>query len=181
MKCLRTYEEEGDQFGIASAHQMLGSIELHLANIDEARTLAEQSLAEFEDLGDPSGAGDALETLARVRLHGKDVSAARVLFLEAFRRFSGLSARDRIAGVLEGLAATESAAGRFQTAAMLLAKAHTVRQDSGTPIPLFRLPAVETCVETARSALGEAAFEEASQLGAFQELDRLMAFISPDA
>ncbi|MCW2931886.1 MAG: gvpC [Actinomycetia bacterium] len=63
-KARAVYEEEGDQVGLATTLQRLGSIAREEGRYDDARRLHEESLAIWEDLADPAGIAASQDYLA---------------------------------------------------------------------------------------------------------------------
>jgi DNA-binding CsgD family transcriptional regulator len=63
-KARAVYEEEGDQVGLATTLQRLGSIAREEGRYAEARMLHEESLAIWEDLADPAGVAASQDYLA---------------------------------------------------------------------------------------------------------------------
>ncbi len=63
-KARAVYAEEGDQVGLATTLQRLGSIAREEGRYADARTLHEESLAIWEDLADPAGVAASQDYLA---------------------------------------------------------------------------------------------------------------------
>jgi predicted ATPase/DNA-binding CsgD family transcriptional regulator len=87
-KARAVYEEEGDQVGLATTLQRLGSIAREEGRYADARMLHEESLAIWEDLADPAGVAASRDYLAftawlageaerAVELSGKAVAGFR--------------------------------------------------------------------------------------------------------
>jgi predicted ATPase/DNA-binding CsgD family transcriptional regulator len=87
-KARAVYEEEGDQVGLATTLQRLGSIAREEGRYADARMLHEESLAIWEDLADPAGVAASQDYLAftawlageadrAVELSGKAVAGFR--------------------------------------------------------------------------------------------------------
>jgi predicted ATPase/DNA-binding CsgD family transcriptional regulator len=87
-KARAVYAEEGDQVGLATTLQRLGSIAREEGRYADARTLHEESLAIWEDLADPAGVAASQDYLAftawlageadrAVELSGKAVTGFR--------------------------------------------------------------------------------------------------------
>jgi len=83
---------EGDPAGVASAQWALGSFQVAVGKVDEARAVLQAAVSEFSRLGDAEGIGWAEHDLGWVDVAGGDLSGAR----RHFERAADLATRRQL-------------------------------------------------------------------------------------
>jgi len=150
-----------DTQGIAGTLTSLGRVAIRQGDYARAISLLEESLALKDTMGDKHGRVTALSLLGWVTfLHG-DIARATPLLQESLRLGWEIGARDRMAEVLESLAAVSAATGRPRQAAQLGGAAEALRTELGLPLSLDQQRSHDQMVQAARVALGEDGFAAA--------------------
>ena len=157
----------------------LGAVARYRGDRDRATALLNESLELSRSIGFREGAAWCEEQLGLVALAGGAVSQARVRLRASYATHRRLRDRWRMASVLEDLAAAELQTAADQPAAdgqaarelggtraaYLLGVAQSMREAIGTVLAPCERREHEQTVAAARTALGEAAFEAARELG----------------
>jgi len=142
----------------------LGMVAMSMGDLSQAQAFLEEALAIHQASGGALGVAVAESCLGSIVLARGDDAAAKALFMNAFGHFAGLRDWANIARILEGLAvATVNGAANRST--RLLGAAAAMRERVGRPRARAELPTYEQAVETARAALGRAAFAATWDVG----------------
>jgi tetratricopeptide (TPR) repeat protein len=164
-RSLALWRDLGDERGLAVSTTNVGCLALMEGDLERAVVLSREARVLYERTGQRElmlhpmlnlGAAellqgrhaDALATLREALAHGLEVG-----YLES------------VPYVLEGLAAVHAAIGEAERAASLLGTAAAVAEESGVALEPFEQELHDRTVETARSALGDAAFAAAVAAG----------------
>jgi predicted ATPase/DNA-binding SARP family transcriptional activator len=130
-EALALYRLLEDDWGVASASQMLGSIARERGEYARSEALHEESLALYQKLGDEAGEARSLNYLAYVAwLQGKH-ERARELCAETLARFRGLGDNEVIAWALISQGAAALYAGDPRRARELLGDSRALSQEVG--------------------------------------------------
>ena len=85
--CLQTRQAQGDRHGLATSHVNIGSIELRLGNLEQARLHILESISIDHELGILHGVAGSLETYAEYALKAGELAmAVRTLAVAASLR-----------------------------------------------------------------------------------------------
>jgi predicted ATPase/class 3 adenylate cyclase len=164
--------ELGDDSMIARLYWYRGVAELEYGDAATGLWWAERSLEVYESAGDRHGIawarfsiGDAQCRLGRWEL-AREFLQPVVTFAYEAEEWKPL------ANSLDHLAAAAAATGEASTAARLHGAADALWTSMSVPLVLaYRPPHLEDAMDTARSALGDEAFERDTQLGAAMSLN----------
>jgi predicted ATPase/DNA-binding CsgD family transcriptional regulator len=99
-KARAVYEEEGDQVGLATTLQRLGSIAREEGRYADARMLHEESLAIWQDLADPAGVAASQDYLAFTAWLAGEAERAVDLSRQAVASFRAAGLRQETAAAL---------------------------------------------------------------------------------
>jgi hypothetical protein len=119
----------------------------------------------------------ALSLLGWLAFRQGDRPRATVVLGEALGLGWEIGARDRLAEILESLAAVAAAEGRPHDAVRLGAAAAAQREELGLPLSLDQQASHEQLVQAARAALGEAAFAAGWAEGEAQPVGDVVAAV----
>lgn len=167
----------GDARGLAGTLTSLGRVAIQQGEYTHAIELLEEGLALKDALGDRHGRVTALAHLGWATFLLGDGERARVLLHESLRLGREIGARDRMAEVLESLAAVMAADGQLRDAAWIGGAAHALRAELGHPLPPQGRFKHEEMEAAARAALGEHGFATAWSAGQAQDLDEVIVLI----
>ena len=174
-ECLTLSREMRYKDGIAYALDLLGQFELYQGDAATAYELLEESLRLFKDeVNDPLGLTEALFHLARVSNLQKDYEGAYVLYKESYAIASEMDNKLLIASCLEGLASLAVAQGEPTKSAHLWGAAESLREAIEAPIPAIEREDNEHSIATARTHLGEQAFDAAWAEGRTMTLEQVL-------
>jgi predicted ATPase/class 3 adenylate cyclase len=145
-------------------------------NLDRARAIFQESLALFRELGQKWGSAFAVSNLAVVAWDQRDYAQAASLFKESLVLRHELRDKQGIATCLVGLAGVAAADGNMQRAAGLFAGAQALRETINIPLPPFIRDRYGQLHAETETALGHAAFEQASAQGRAMPLEQVVAY-----
>lgn len=137
-----------------------------------SRQLCEESLGLFRELKEWMGIASASNTLANALLRTGEVDRAKALFDESLLIKWRMIEPELIAWDLEGLAQVAAHKGEPVKAARLIAAASGIRSENRVPLMQAAAQRVQTAMDWARSALGEAQFASAWAEGRRMNLDQ---------
>ena len=159
--------ELSEQAGLEPFAQKLnlGVLALDEGEVEEARSLFEDVLAYHRRTENVSGIGFALINLGVVHHVVGDHEASLRAFQEAHDRFEEVGFRVQVARAVQGLAAYEASAGRYEEAARLLGKARGELDDVGSTETEFAAEIVAWTKQQVREGIGDEAFEAAYAAG----------------
>jgi DNA-binding CsgD family transcriptional regulator/tetratricopeptide (TPR) repeat protein len=119
-KAQSLYEEEGDQVGLATTLQRLGSVAREEGRYDDARRLHEESLAIWNALGDAAGVAASQDYLGFAAWLAGDAARAVELCGRAVASFRAAGRRQETAAAMINLGVATHLSGDDDRAAALL-------------------------------------------------------------
>jgi predicted ATPase/DNA-binding SARP family transcriptional activator/DNA-binding CsgD family transcriptional regulator len=128
---LTLYRDLGDDLGIASALQTLGSIARERGRYAEAVAFHEESLALQRGLGNEEGVARALDGLGFAAWLQEDLDRAWTLCTEALTLYRGLEDAEGIAWSLVNLGAVAQHQGDHERATQLLEESLALSREAG--------------------------------------------------
>lgn len=137
----------------------LGVVALDMGEYETALALFEEVLASHRRNERPGGIGFALLNLGLVRYELGEHEASRRDFEEARDCFEAIGFRSHVAYALQGLAAAEANASRFESAARLLGEARRELDDVGSSEGGFAEDLIASLKEQLAMELGVEVFE----------------------
>jgi len=137
----------------------LGIAMLAHGDPDQATALLDESLALFRDVGDGSNIAIGLMYSALAALIRGDHQRVQALGEESLKLLRKAEDRQHIADCLEIMAGGAAARGRAQRAARLWGAAEALREEIGVPLQPEDHEFLDPYLATARSSLGEAAWQ----------------------
>jgi predicted ATPase/class 3 adenylate cyclase len=181
LRSLEICERLGAEAGVSYAHMFLGFLAIMRRELDEARMHFESYLKASWVRSNPIISGVMGGFLGYVHLLlGDKIDAQRMLnqsFESALEYSHQTSEFSDSHFILEGKARLELMDGRAQRAAQLFGAAWTQREkDDYPPLTEFERPDYEAAIASARSALGDAAFDEAFAKGRAMTIEQILAF-----
>ncbi|MGH9104906.1 MAG: BTAD domain-containing putative transcriptional regulator [Acidimicrobiales bacterium] len=169
---LEQFQQLGDAEGTAWSLLSLGVVSLYEGDLERAEQLLARSRQISEEIGFKEGQAWCLNQQGALAVRRHD-PGARELLLASAELHRELGDQWRLASVLEALARAVLESDPRRTA-MLLGAAGAARERIGTPLPPCERPEHTEALETARAALGDAAWERAWTEGASVAIDDLM-------
>jgi predicted ATPase/class 3 adenylate cyclase len=157
--------ELGEKGGIALSLNNLGTLAWQRGDYTGAGALLEESLALRRELGDRKGIANSLGNLGGMACEQGDYTGAGALYEESLALRRELGDKQGIAVSLAGLGVVAVGMGEVERGAKLLGVVEGLLESLGAVLNREdRLP-YERAVASARSLLGEEAFERAWQEG----------------
>jgi tetratricopeptide (TPR) repeat protein len=144
-----------DQRNIAGCLGNLGLCALMRGDLERARSLFEDSLAQFRILDDAYSIALSVENLGVVALYEGDLDESTRLLKESIRRMGEIDSSGGTSLVLEPLAADAVRRGSVSRAAVLLAAAEILREESGVALDAIESILHEETLETLRKNMDE--------------------------
>jgi non-specific serine/threonine protein kinase len=141
--------------------------------------LFEEGLAATRRLDIPVTINVALYNLARLAIIRADYRAASRLLEEGVRLSGRTKDRANLAHFLEAMSAVAASRGEAERSAVLIGMAEGSLEEAGAPVYSFYAtdPSAQArVVDEARTALGDAAFEQARERGRDMNLDEAVAY-----
>jgi len=135
----------------------------------------ERSLVLFEEVGDSLGVAYARFGLGRVASLENNQARSAEQFGEALALRREFGDRRGIVECVEAIAGVALVMGEIVQAAKLFSATSAARFALGVPIPPVYRPALDAQVESLRSALGQAAFALAWDVGEVMTIDHAAA------
>jgi predicted ATPase len=126
-------QNSGDDWAVATGLINRLAIATETGDWPRARTLSEEALIKAEEVGDDEGIAIALWSLGFLEFREGRLDDARRWFGESLRLCVSLHATRRVADCFLALAAVAGESGDGMRAARLLAKAETLRAETGSP------------------------------------------------
>ena len=175
-QCLALNREMRYKDGIAYALDLLGQFDLYQRDDATAYARIGESLRLFKDeVNERLGLTQALFHMARVSSLQKDYARAYALYKESYAIASEMDNKLLIASCLEGLASLAVAQGEPTKSAHLWGAAESLREAIEAPIPAIEREDNEHSIATARTHLGEQAFDAAWSEGRTMTLEQVLA------
>ncbi len=128
---------------------------------EQATALLEESLALFQEIGDSSNIAIGLMHSALAALTQGDHERVKALSEESLKLLQKAEDRQHIPDCLEIMAGGAAAQGRAQRAARLWGAAEAMREDIGVPLQPEDRKLLDPYLATARSSVGEGAWQAA--------------------
>ncbi|WP_328853618.1 winged helix-turn-helix domain-containing protein [Micromonospora globbae] len=160
---------------VAAAHLGLGEIARRRGDLEDARRLCEQALAECPTgwFGAEMVRLGALVTLGHVHAAAGEPAAARALFVEVLGATASIWDLPTLAAAVEGLVGPVLRRGEAERAALLLGAVAAVQRD-GAPDAASQAPAHAAT----RERLGAARFDRQFHRGAALDRDEALALLT---
>jgi len=165
-----------DTLGTAISFGGLGLLAYERGDVQQATARYQEALTLYRELGDRYGIAWSLHYLG-LAVHAQgDRERATALFQESLTLRREIDDAEGLAGSLEALAAVTAARGQLARGARLLAAAGTVRQTTGTPVPLTERAGHERTLSRVCDGLGAEAFAAAWAEGQAMSLPDAVAY-----
>jgi predicted ATPase len=163
--------ELGDSRMIAHSLANLGEVVHYQGDMNRAEAYYQEALTLLRELDEKRGTAFALFQLGKVALSRNDCDRATSLFLESLALRRQLGEKSAVLESVEGLARVAAVTGAAALAVRVFAATETHRQELGLPIPTSYAKEHEQFIATARAALDETTFKDASSRGTELTLD----------
>jgi non-specific serine/threonine protein kinase len=134
-------------------------------------SLFEESLTLARDGGDSFLISQVLSATGRAECRNGNLESAEASFVESLTIAGDLTDPDPAAQALEGFAELAFATHAPKRAATILGAAARLREETGIPIPMYEEREHKRVAAAARTALGDAAFDQAWREGSAMELE----------
>ena len=158
---LAVSREVGYKRNIGLSILFLGMVALLQGDVADARSLLEESLVLFKEVGERGRIAEVFASQGFLSFSQGDYTAARALLEESLKIASQLDHRWDTAQNLEVLAAVVAAQGEPVRAVRFMSAAQALREAIGTPLPSLSQVLHEFTIASARTQLGEQAFDAA--------------------
>ncbi len=155
----------GDEEGAGLSLGGLGQLASARGDLAGALDLYRQSLAAFEAIGDRAEEARILSEMAWTYLRNEDPSLARRYFFDSVQAYTDLASVRGVGLSLIGLAATETVAGRPETAVQISAAAEIYAQHEGIVNVYSDETPGREFVDQARAALSAEDVAQATEVG----------------
>jgi tetratricopeptide (TPR) repeat protein len=139
----------------------LGTALLNLGDLTRARAVLDESLVVARSYEDRWSSAMSLMLLGHVNLADAQISQARAVLTEAGSLFQEIGNMVYLPWCLEGVAGLAAAEGDYERAAELAGARDALREQIGVFLPPVYPAGYTRTLETARAALGPAAFDAA--------------------
>jgi tetratricopeptide (TPR) repeat protein len=149
----------GDVRGIAVALSNLGFTTLSRGNSQRATALFEEALSKNREVGDARGVAASLLNLGLAALTRPDDDRAEGLLRESLKTLPEAEDEQTMVECLEAMAGAAGARGQARRAVRLWGAGQALREGIGAPLPSDERAILEPHVATARTQLGEKAWE----------------------
>jgi len=159
---------------LAVALNLLGIVEQLRGNVDTARVHYEESLSVGREIADQNVIGTALVNLGEIAQLQGEVEEARNWFRQSLAVWSELGQDLATVYCLEVLAGLDAAAGRGVPATLLFSAAARLREEQEIPVEAYNLDRYEHDLALARSAAGNADFDELWSQGRKMKLEEVV-------
>ena len=151
---------------------------------EEAVAAFEEGLEQARQRGDRLGTYNALYNLAQLAMGRGDHGLARRMFEEGVALSEQMRDQANLAHFLGGLAVVIGMDGKARRSATLSGAAEGLLEEAGAPVYNYYVPDPslrERALVTARTLLGEDAFEEVQERGRGMDFEQAVAFALSDA
>lgn len=165
------------KWGIANSLNNLGELALLQQAYEEARSYLEEAVAAQREIGDKWSLGNALVTMGNALRALGDYPAAYPLYQESLQINRELGDRRMLAYLFENLGQLFALQNDATRALHLVSAAATLRETMGTPLSPGEKNELDSVLEPARQALGDAAastWEEGRMMTLEQTLDEAL-------
>jgi predicted ATPase/class 3 adenylate cyclase len=165
------YEAIGDRKGLLNVREALAFILIHSGEFAEARAVEEENLAAFRASGEALRTESALTLLTILNLKDRKLGAAGESLGETIAMVRAAGDMQRLSSLLTIGAALAIAADDPRRAALLCGAADAIREPLGAVATPMQLIGLDDPAPSARSALGDDAFEAAYADGRALDID----------
>lgn len=153
---LPIFREFGTQWAVGFALINLGLADYLEGNLTEARTTIENALTLFRTVQNDGALAEGQIALGVVSQAQGDLTAAFKAQIGALQMALQIGPRLVVAMALDGLAATLTRLGQFETAVQCLAVSSTLRDEMNTPVRPVDQPSLNQAIDKLQSTLGDA-------------------------
>jgi predicted ATPase len=174
-ECLGIWRELRHDWGTANCLNALGGVAYDESDYATAHARYEESLRIRRTLGDRSGIADSLNGLGNVARVRNDYSTARSLHEQSLAISTRLDDAWNVINSLEGLAAIAAGENLADRVALILGAIEALCEEKHISASV-RDPSLPKWVDSARSALGDAAFETAWRAGRAMTQERAIQY-----
>lgn len=164
---LPIFREFGTQWAVGFALINLGLADYLEGNLTEARTAIENALTLFRTIQNDGALAEGHIALGVVSQAQGDLTAAFKAQIEALQLALEIGPRLVVAMALDGLAATLTRLGQFETAVQCLAVSSTLRDEMNTPVRPVDQPSLDQAIDKLQSTLGDAFIDMWSSAATF--------------
>ncbi len=165
-----------DTWGIAYSVSNLGTLAYMQEDYPAARSLFLEGLALARELGNKRAVAISLNNLGNLTYMQEDYPAARSLFMESLQIRRELGDNWGMAVSLAGLGAVAVESGQPHRGACQLGASDALQEAIGVAMPLDDLIPYDRAVASARTQLGEDAFEKARQEGRAMSMEEAIDY-----
>jgi predicted ATPase/DNA-binding CsgD family transcriptional regulator len=175
-EALPLLREAGNPYRIAMALNFAGDLARCQGDYGQAQTAYEESISLLRELDAVRDLASALHNLGHVCLHLDDAGRAHALFDESMARQQAQQNKPGMAECLIGYAALALTRDQPAAAARLLAAVAVIGGEQVTTAWAATRLAYEDCLERARAALDEAAFQAEQAKGRILSLEQAVKY-----
>ncbi|HJP89255.1 MAG TPA: BTAD domain-containing putative transcriptional regulator [Candidatus Limnocylindrales bacterium] len=172
LESARLAHEVGDVGDEYVARLNLGNVMMDSGRPEEAAAIFEAVLAYHRGIGSSEGIGFASLNLGEATLRLGDAVQSGQFFEDARVAFGSIGFRAHEGHAIQGLAAVEATAARFDEAATYLGRAEALLSEVGAGRLDFAPDLAETAESLARAAIGDERFAQLFEAGRRQESRR---------
>ena len=183
-EAIALFDLTGEEGAVPVVRVWAGIVLLLEDHREEAVAAFEEGLEQARQRGDRLGTYNALYNLAQLAMGRGDHGLARRMFEEGVALSEQMRDQANLAYFLEGLAVVIGMAGKARRSATLSGAAERLLGEAGAPVYNYYVPdpsLQEGALDTARTLLGEAAFEEMRERGRGMDFEQAVAFALSDA
>jgi tetratricopeptide (TPR) repeat protein len=180
---LPLFVRSGEEGMLPILRVWMGTVLLLDGDRDRAVSLFEEGLSLAREGGDRLGTYNALYNLAQLAAGRGDPDLAARMFEEGVALSEGMGDRANLAHFLEGLAVVAGMRGDTRRSATLSGAAERLSREAGAPVYNYYAPIPslrDRAAAGARSALGDAAFEEARGRGLEMSFEQAIRYALPE-
>ncbi|HEV2743246.1 MAG TPA: helix-turn-helix domain-containing protein [Rubrobacter sp.] len=161
----------------------VGTVLLLADDRDRAVSAFEEGLSLAREAGDRLGTYNALYNLAQLATARGDHELATRMFEEGVELSEGMGDRANLAHFLEGLAGVAGMRGDAARSATLFGAAERLSSEAEAPVYNYYVPApsLRDAAAGVRSTLGDAAFENAREVGRGMSFEQAIRYALPEA
>ena len=167
----------GYTLNVGYALESLGMTLLKQQQFERAQEALNESATLFAELGDKKGTALILIDLGALALVQGQREEATQLYRRSLTLCMQIGEKRRMAFSLEGLALVACAQADDARAVTLLAAAHALRVEAGTPLPPTEQREIDHALAQAQAALDSVAFEAARTKGGALSLNEVVALV----
>jgi adenylate cyclase len=166
----------GDKWAIAVSLNNLGNVAIDQGSYDEARQLHEQGLALRREVGDMWVVANSLNNLGNLARRQADFQQADLRYRESLKIVREYNDRWALAYLMEDMGCLAALQDQPERAMRLAGAAETLRQTIGAPRSTAEQQKLDSGLESARQALGQAVAAERVEDGRRMNLEQAAAY-----